>query len=138
MDPRELIVQGLVSLLIAANTAAETRVTNTRVDPHKRTQLPALSVYARNDQVDTAASSEMEEAHEAEVEIVGSAAPSVIGTLMAQVGVVMRDDQYFGGLASDSGITKMNVQIVATDGHSDPQVAISVLIVSVRYHIALE
>jgi hypothetical protein len=133
-----LIVQGLVALLIAANTAAGTRVTNTRVDPYKKADRPALSVYARNDQVNESASSEMEEAHDAEIEIVGSADPVAIGSLMAQVGVVVRADPYLGGLASDSGITRTNIQVVATDGHSDPLVAFSVLILSVRYHIALE
>src|SRR5262245_42000428 len=138
MDPRELIVQGLVALLIAANTAAGSRVTNTRVDPHKKTALPALSVYARNDRVNDAASSEMEEAHDAEVEIVGSADPSVINSLMAQVGIALRADPYFGGLASNSNIASTSVSVVATDGHSDPLVAISVLTVSVSYHIGLE
>jgi hypothetical protein len=137
MHPREQIVQTVVTLLIAAGTAASTRVENTRIDPRRKTELPAISVYARNDPTNAAASSEMEEAHDLVVEIVGMAEPSAINALMEEIEDVIRDDPYLGGVASDSRITRTPVDVGKVDGRSDPAVAFAALNVVVRYHIAL-
>jgi hypothetical protein len=135
--PRELIVQAVVTLLAAASTAAGARVTNTRVEPHKKSGIPALSVYALNDPANDAASSEMEEAHDVTLEVAGWAAPTAINSLMAQVEAALRADPYLGGLASNSSPKGTVIQVVEDSGHSDPVVAIAVLTYTATYHVAL-
>lgn len=134
--PRELITQAVVALL-AANTAADARVYATRIDPHKKSGIPALSVYALSDPFVDADSSEMEEAHDIALRITGWADPDAISELVAQVEEIMRADPYLGGLASDSVLRGTAIQVVEADGRSDPTVAIAVLTYSVTYHIAL-
>lgn len=134
---RELISQAVVALLIAASTAAGSRVYATRTDPFKKGGLPALSVYTLNDPANADASSEMEEAHALALEIAAWADPSAINSLAKQVEDAMRADPYFGGLASDSVITGTVIEVVEQDGRSDPVVAIAVLTYAVTYHIAL-
>lgn len=132
--PRELIRQAVVALLVAANTAAGARVYGTRIDPHKKTGVPALSVYTLNDPADPEASSEMEEAHDIALEIEAWADPSAIDGLVEQVEAAMRADPYFGGLASDSTLTGTSLGIE----QGDPALALGVLTYSVKYHVALE
>lgn len=50
--PRTLIRNAVVAMLIAANTDAGVRVTATRVEPNKKTQLPAVSVYTLSESID--------------------------------------------------------------------------------------
>lgn len=136
--PRELISQAVVALLIAANTAAGSRVTGMRVDPHKKSGLPALSAYTLADPANSDASSEMEEAHELNLEIAGWADVNTINTLAEQVETAMRVDPYLGGLVSDMVFGGTVMEVVEIDGRSDPIVAIAVMTYSVKYHIALE
>lgn len=143
--PRELIRQAVVALLIAANTAAGARVYGTRFDPHKKGALPGLSVYVQNDPADDEASSEMEEAHELQLEIAGWVAHTdavpvdqAINALADQVELAMRADPYIGGLASDVVHRGTVSQVVEEDGRSDPVVGVVLLTYSVKYHIALE
>jgi hypothetical protein len=135
--PRELISDAVVALLLAANTAAGSRVSATRVDPHKKSQLPALSVYTLTDPTSDGGSSEMEEGHELALEVAAWAEPDEIEDLLDQVEDAMRADPYFGGVASDSILKGTVTQVVEIDGRSDPTVAIAVLTYSVTYHIAL-
>lgn len=136
--PREQIAEVVVALLVAAGTAAGTRVVSGRVDPHKKTGLPALSVYARKDPTSDAGSSEMEDGHELELVITGWAVPDEIDDLADDVEAVMRDDPYLGGLASDSTLRGTVIEGKEDDGRSDPIVAIAALTYAVTYHIALE
>lgn len=149
--PRELLVQAVVALLIAANTAAGSRVTRTRTDPHKNPQLssgavlPALSVYALNDPADLNASSEMEEAHALELKITGwvagtDAVPAdqAANALMDQVGIALRADEYLGGLASGVVHRGTTMNVVESDGRSSPAIGIAQLTCTVKYHIALD
>lgn len=143
--PRELISQAVVALLVAANTAAGARVYATRVDPHKKTGLPALAVYALNDPTDEEASSEMEEAHELELEIAGWVAHTdalpvdqAMNALAKQVEAAMRADEYLGGLASNVVHRGTVMEVVEDDGRSTPLVGIAVLTYAVKYHVALE
>lgn len=135
--PREPIVDAVIAALVAANTAAGARVYNTRVEPQKKTALPAVSVYALDDPANADASSEMEEAHEIDLKIICWALPDEINGLADQVEDAMRADPYFGGLVSDSALTGTAIDPEA-DNRSDPPVAIAVLSYSVAYHIALE
>jgi hypothetical protein len=135
--PRDSIVQAIVTLLIAANTAAGSRVDSNRLDPRKKTQIPAISVYALSDQTNTSASSEMEEAHDLLVEVAAAADPTALNALMLQVETAIRADPYFSANASDSTIARTPIDLRAVDGRSDPIVAFATLNVLVRYHVAL-
>src|SRR5882724_2800579 len=50
--PRKLIRHAAVATLVAANTAAGARVKATRVEPNKKSELPALAVYTLGEQTD--------------------------------------------------------------------------------------
>lgn len=135
--PRESIVEAVVALLIAAGTAAGARVSNTRIEPHKKGALPALSVYALNDSENADASSEMEQAYDIELEVAVWAIPDEVNALMAEVQTAMRADPYIGGLASDVGAPGTVIGLAQENGRSDPTVAVGVLTYPVTYHIAL-
>lgn len=145
--PREQLVEAIVALLIAAGTSAGSRVSQTQIDPlrnpDKITSLPALSVYALNDPIDEGGSSEMEVAHEIELEIAAwvvhtDALPAdkAMNVLAEQVEVAMRSSEYLGGLASEV-VHKGTVMEVAELGRTSRQIGIAVLTYSVKYHIAL-
>lgn len=144
--PRDTIAQAVVTLLIAAGTAAGARVTSTRVAPHKKSGLPAISVYALSDQVDEANSSEMEVAHELQLEITGWVAHTdavpvdvAMNNLADQIEVAMRANPYLSGTASDVRLRgpATAMEVVEDDAHSDPIVGIVVLTYVVTYHSAL-
>lgn len=143
--PRELIVQAVVALLAAANTAAGARVYPMRFAPFKKSDLPAIAVYAKNDPRDEDGSSEMEDGYELELEIVGvvphtEAAPvgQRMNELARQIEAAMRSDPYLGGNASDVIHMGTEQEVVEEDGRTNPVVGIAVLTYAVKYHIALE
>lgn len=143
--PRELIRHAVVALLVAANTNAGTRVKATRVEPNKKSGLPAISVYTLNDPVDPEASSEMEEVHQLELEITlwvahSEATPvdDAMDSLADQVKTAMLDDPYLGGLANDVQLRGSVMQVVEDDGRSDPLVGVNTLTYAVAYSVALE
>lgn len=135
--PRETIVDAVIAALVAANTAAGSRVYDTRTEAQKKTGVPSVSVYALDDPASADASSEMEEAHALELKIVCWADPSEVNGLANQVEVAMRADPYFGGVLSDSTLRESAIDPEA-DTRSDPAVAIAVLTYSASYHLALE
>ena len=142
--PRKLIGQAVVALLIAAGTAAGSRVLATRVTPHKKTGLPAISVYALNDPADEENSSEMEVGHELALEITGWVAHTdavpvddAMNNLAEQIEIAMRADPYLGGNASDVVYGGTAMEVVEDNGSSDPLVGIVVLTYTVKFHIAL-
>lgn len=138
--PRKLIRQAVVALLVAANTAAGPRVKGTRVEPHKKGQLPAIAVYTLTDPVDEDASSQTEEAHVVELEIAGwvahtDAIPAddAMDDLAEQIENAMKADPYLGGKASEVTLVGTVMEVVAPNGQSDPLVGIVVLTYSVAY-----
>lgn len=142
--PRKLIRHAVVALLIAANTAAGSRVLGTRVEPHKKTKLPALSVYTLNDPVDEDDSTETEEAHELELEIAGwvahtDAVPAddAMDDIAEQIEAVMAANPYLNGKASEVRFVGTVTSVVEEDGRSDPLVGIVVLTYAVTYRTDL-
>jgi hypothetical protein len=138
--PRKLIRHAVRDLLIAANTAAGSRVTGTRVDQHKKGQLPALSVYTLTDPVDEDNSTEVEELHELELEIAGWVAHTdtvpaddAMDDLAEQVEAAMNADPFIGGKAAEVKLTGTVMEVVEVDGRSDPVVGIIVLSYTVKY-----
>jgi hypothetical protein len=142
MHPRKLIRHAVVVLLTAADTAAGSRVKPTRVEPNRKGQLPALGVYTLNDPVDEEASSETEEAHEVELEIVGWVAHSddltaddAMDDLAEEVEAAMKAAPYLDGAAGSVRLVGTTMQVVEDDGRSDPLIGIVTLTYAVTYRV---
>lgn len=139
--PRKLIRVAVVALLVAARTAAGSRVNPTRVEPHKKSQLPAIGVYTLSDSVDEANSTATEAKHELELEVVAwvghtdsAPADDAMDDIAEQIENAMRSDPFLGGKAAHEVTFKGTaMEIVEDDGRSDPTVGIVVLTYSVKY-----
>lgn len=141
--PRKLIRHAIVAQLIAANTAAGARVTGTRVEPHKRGGLPAISVYTLREPVDAAASADTaprEITRDVKVEIVGWVAHSdalpvddAMDDLAEQIEAAMDVDPNLTGTAADSLLEETVMQVLEDNGGSDPMVGVVTLTYSVTY-----
>jgi hypothetical protein len=141
--PRKLIRQAVVALLAGANTAAGARVQGTRVEPHKKSQLPAISVYTLREPVDQAASNDTaprELTRDVKLEITGWVAHSdvlpvddAMDDLAEQIEAAMDADPYLGGKAADSILEDTVMQVLEDDGRSDPLIGIVTLTYSATY-----
>lgn len=141
--PRKLIRQAVVALLASANTAAGSRVQGTRVEPHKRAQLPAISVYSLREPVDqglSANTSPRELTRDVKVEIVGWVAHTdalpvddAMDDLAEQIESAMDANPELGGKAADSILEETVMQVLEDDGRSDPLIGIVTLTYSVTY-----
>lgn len=138
--PRKLIRQTVVALLAGANTAAGTRVLGTRIVPHRKSGLPALSVYTLSDPVDQEVSTDIEETHELELEIAGWVAHTealpvddAMDDLAEQVQTAMRGDPFLSGKASEVRFKGTVMEVVEDDGRSDPTIGVVVLTYLVTY-----
>ncbi len=141
--PRKLIRHAVVALLTGA-TAAGARVQGTRVDPHRGTQLPALSVYTLNDPVTEDVSADAERTHELELEIAGWVAHSdaipvddAMDDLAEEVEAVMLTSPYLGGAAGDVRLLGTTMEVREDNGRSDPLIGIIVLTYAVTYRVDL-
>lgn len=146
--PRKLVRQAVVALLTAANTAAETRVSGTRVEPNKKTALPAISVYTLTDSVDQDVKKPLEDSHVIDLEIAGwvahkDSAPGddAMDDLAEQIEAAMvattATGSYLGGTASEVRLLGTEMQMVEDDGRSDPLVGIVVLKYEITYYADL-
>lgn len=142
--PRKLIRHAVAALLVDAATYAGARVKPTRVEPHKKSGLPALGVYTLTDPVNDDDSSQTEEAHELELEVVGWVAHSdeypvddAMDDLAEQVEAAMNADPFLGGAASEVSFKGTTMEVVEDDGRSDPVVGIVVLTYAVKYRADL-
>jgi hypothetical protein len=137
---RKEIRHAIAELLIAAGTAAGSRVSRTRVDAHKRSELPAISVYALSESSQADGSAPRELARDARVEIVGwvqhtEAVPAddAMDDLAEQIETAMDADRFVGGLAADTELTGTEIQIRAEEGKSSPLVGQVTLAYAVTY-----
>jgi hypothetical protein len=139
--PRKLVRKAVVAMLTNA-TAALARVSDTRIEPHKKAQLPAISVYTLHDPVDVEASkaAPRERKHDLELEVAiwvahSETSPAVdqIDDIAEQVEAVLEGDQYLQGTASESSLTGTEIQIVEDPERNDPTVGIATLTYSVTY-----
>jgi hypothetical protein len=140
--PRMLIRHAIVALLLNA-TAAAARVYTSRVDPLRKGSLPAISVYILSEEIKqdvSSAAAPREIERVANVELAGfvgggdeQAVTDAMDDLSKQIEDVMDADPYLGGEAADSILDKINLEIRAEDGHSDPLVGVAVLTYSVTY-----
>ena len=139
MHPRKIIRDAAVALLANAGTAAGKRVTPTRIDPHKRAELPALSVYTLSEQTDAedADTAPRELWRTLKLEIAGWVAHSAalpaddaLDDLAEQIETAMEADRYLGGAAGESILASTEITI-RDDG--DPLVGIITLTYDVLY-----
>jgi len=138
---RKPIRHALVALLTNA-TAAGTRVQGTRLEPHKRTELPAISVYTLREPVDPdsgdTAPRELTRELEAQISVWvaldGAAADPMdaVDDITDQVEAVMDANRFAGGLVADSILR--DTEITVTDKErGDPLVAVVTLTYAVTY-----
>jgi hypothetical protein len=139
MHQRKLIRDATVALLANAGTAAGARVTPTRVDAHKKNELPALSVYTLSEQTDAddGSTAPRELWRTLKLEIAGWVAHSAalpaddaLDALAEQIEAVMEEGRYLGGTASDSILVSTEVSILS-DG--DPLLGVITLTYEVSY-----
>lgn len=141
--PRKLIRHAVVALLVSANTAAGARVSGTRVEPHKKSGLPAISVYTLREPIDQERSegtAPRELTRDVKVEIVGWVAHSdelpvddAMDDLAEEIEAAMDADPFIGGEAGDSVLEETVMQVLEDDGRSDPLIGIVTLTYSVTY-----
>lgn len=143
---RKLIRHAVVALLVAANTAAGARVKATRVEPHKKSQLPAISVYTQHEVVDTEAStsSPREYMRETQLEITAwvahtdaNPADDQMDDIAEQIEAAMEANRYVPSgadeLVAESMLVSTETQVVEDDGRSEPLVGIIVLTYAIQY-----
>lgn len=136
--PRKVIRHAVVTLLTGA-TAAGTRVHSTRIEPIKKTLLPAIAVYALGEPVrpDSDGTAPREITRDVKVEIAGWVAHSdalsvddAMDDLAEQIEAAMDVDPYLGGAAGDSILENTEME-VANDG--ERLIGIVALTYSVTY-----
>lgn len=142
--PRKLIRKAVVALLVAANTNAGARVTATRVEPHRKSQLPAISVYTLREPIDqdaSSATSPRELKRNVRLEVTGWVAHSdtisvddAMDDLAEQIEAAMDADPYLGGTAGEFLLEETVMQVVEDDAASDPLVGVVNLTYVVTYH----
>lgn len=142
--PRKLIRHAVVALLIDAATAAGARVKPTRVEPNKKSELPALGVYTLNDPVNEDESTELEQLHELELEVVGwvahtDAVPAddAMDDIAEEIEAAMIGDRYLSGAAGEVRLVGTTMEVVEDNGRSSPIVGVVVLTFAVTYRASL-
>lgn len=140
---RKLIRQAVVQLLANAATAAGSRVMGTRVDAHKRSELPAISVYTLSEASEPNATAPREITRDVQIEIAGWVAHSeatpaddAMDDLAEEIEAAMDGDRFLGALAADSLLVSTEMQIRAEEGKSSPLVGLVTLTYSVTYRTA--
>lgn len=137
-----LIRQAVVAQLVD-ETAAEARVASTRVEPHKKSALPAIAVYTLGETVDVDASkatNPREIVRNSQIEIVGWVAGSdavavdvAMDNLAEEIEAAMNLDPYLGGTAADSILEETAMEVLEDDARSAVLVGIVTLTYSVTY-----
>lgn len=138
--PRTLVREAVIAALTNA-TAAGARVTDTKVEPHKKHELPAISVYTLHEPVrpESSDAAPRELTRDVKVEITGWVTPSATVTvaramddIAAEIETVMDANRYLSGAAGDSLLEDTEMQVVEDNG-GDPLVGIVTLTFSVEY-----
>jgi hypothetical protein len=117
--PRQDIREAAKAQLVAANTAAADRVTETRVVPHKRPKLPAIAVYMLAETVDPAswATAPRELKRFADLAIEGAAQQAedvddALDALALQIEAAIHKDETLGGKCSDCVLASTEVDVL--------------------------
>lgn len=138
--PRKVIRHAVRDLLVGV-TAAGARVTATRVEPHRKGELPAISVYTLREPVEEASvtTAPRELTRDVKVEITGWVAHSdavpvddAMDDLAEQIEAAMDADRFVGDLAAESVLEGTEMQVL-DEGGADPLVGVIKLTYSVTY-----
>ena len=137
---RKLIRHAVVALLVSANTAAGARVKGTRIEPNKKSQLPAISVYTLSETSDDKDTAPIELTRELKLEITGWVSHSdalpvddAMDDLAEQIEAAMAADYYITNTVAAQMLEATEMQVLEDDGRSDPLVGIVVLTYSITY-----
>jgi hypothetical protein len=136
---RTIVRNAVVARLVSAVTAAGSRVTSTRVEPHRAGQLPAISVYTLSESVrpESAMAAPLELTRDLKLEIAGWVAHTAevpvdeaMDSLAAEIERAMDANRYLGGELAESVLesTEMSVR-----DDADPIVGIVTLTYAVMY-----
>ena len=140
--PRKLIRQTVTALLANAGTVAGARVRSTRVDPHKRSQLPAISVYTLGETTegDSAQTAPIELTRNLKLEIAAWVAHSdelsvddAMDDVAEEIEAAMASDYYLVDTVAAQMLESCAMQLVEEDGRSDPLVGIVILTYAITY-----
>lgn len=141
--PRKLIRHAAVARLIAASTAAGTRVEATREEPNRRGELPAIGVYTSTESVEEVGDTAPRELTRVpELHIVAwvghsqaNPADDRMDDIAEQIEAAMESDRYLGGTVGGQGaiLTSTDMRVRAAEGN-DPIVGIIVLTYSATYY----
>lgn len=137
--PRKLIRHAVAALLLG-KTAAGDRVTRTRVEPNKKHELPAISVYTPNEPVTEGGTSAPRElTRELKVEITAwaahtaaSPADDALDDLAEQIEAAMDAERYIDNLVADSVLEDTEFTML-NEGGADPLTGAITLTYSVTY-----
>lgn len=136
---RKLIRQAVVAQLVAASTAAASRVESTQMIPHRRAGETALGVYTPSETVDMEdRTAPREEARETQLIIEGivvgassSAVADSLDDLAEQVEAALAADDTFGGKAEESYLVSTDLEVME-DGAKT--IGLVRLTYAARYH----
>lgn len=138
---RKLIRKAVADLLVAANTAAGSRVKTTRVDPLTELELPSISVYTLGEDVDpdSANTAPIELTRKLKLEVTGFvmhtdalSADDAMDDLAEQIEAAMAADYYIGSNVVDQLLESTEMQVVE-GGSSDPLVGVVTLTYAMTY-----
>jgi hypothetical protein len=138
MPHQRQIIREAVQAALIGHTDAGTRVSETRMEPLKVSELPAVSVYSENEVVspDSKNTAPRELARDLDLAVVGwvratADVDDALDALALQIERVMHADSTFGGVASDSLLSSTETGI-KVDGDR-PMGAVK-MVYTVRYY----
>jgi hypothetical protein len=114
--PRQLIREAVCAQLVAADTAAESRVFETRIIPIRQPELPAIAVYTLEESVEESGSAPRELKRVLQLMVEGAATGAdiddTLDDLALEIERAMHSDETFGGTASDALMASTDVEIL--------------------------
>ncbi len=118
---RQLIREAAKTALVGIspyNTAAQTRVYETRVVPWRRLELPAIAVYALDESISVNGSAPREFTRTLQLEVVGaveavSNVDDSLDSLAAQIETAMQADETLAGTCGDCILTATEIAVDA-------------------------
>ncbi len=121
MPHERTLVRNAVVAQLMGETAAEDRVTKSRIEPNAQAQLPAISVYSNDETSKDGESSPRELERKVDVEVVGwvraatgESIDDVLDDLALEIETAMDSDRYLGATAGDSVLVSTKVGLANT------------------------
>lgn len=125
VHPRALIRQAVVAQLIAANTAAESRVEATREIPRRRGDGPALGVYTPEESVTSTETRTAPREHTRSLTLViegivsgASGVDDALDDLAQDIEDALDADDTLGGTAAESSLVSTDLEVMEDGGRT--------------------